>query len=134
MVRRALPAVVLVALSGLLVAAVVDALQVRSDRNQAQATADRLQMALVQLRARLQTSDQIIGSLQREIDSGNQLVDGLRGQIEWDKSHLLDCWTAITLVFPAESIPTSVRTSVGAARSGRSIGHYIENCAIDAVP
>ena len=134
MVRRTLLAAVLLMLSGLLIAAVVVAAHMRSEREREEARVTHLQASIVQLNRRLRISDQIIGSLQREIDAGNKMVDGLRSQIDWDKSHLLDCWTAIARGVPIESIPVSLRSLVGAARSGATLSNFITSCASDAVP
>jgi hypothetical protein len=130
LLRIAVPVAVVV----LLLVTVGETLHMRSERNRAQAMASRLRASVGQLESRLETSDQVIESLHKEIDSGNQIVDGLRGQIEWDKSHLLDCWTAIARGVPIESIPVSLRSLIGAARSGATLSHFITRCASDAVP
>jgi hypothetical protein len=61
-------------------------------------------------------------------------VHALHSQVEWDKSHLLDCWTAITRVMPRSGVPPRERYAIGAARSGRTLGYYIASCGSDAVP
>ena len=62
MVRRTLLAAVLLMLSGLLIAAVVVAAHMRSEREREEARVTHLQASIVQLNRRLRTSDQIIGS------------------------------------------------------------------------
>ena len=134
MARRLLRIAVPVAVVVILLVTVGAMLHMRSERDRAQAMASRLRASVAHLESLLDTSDQVIKSLHKEIDSGNQIVDGLRGQIEWDKSHLLDCWTAIARGAPIESIPVSLRSLVGAARSGATLSHFITSCASDAVP
>jgi PASTA domain len=72
------------------------------------------------------------------------VVRALRGQIDWDKSHLLDCWTALVRLLPRtggpnnlhsilRTIPGELRTSIRSARTGRTLAHYVRNCESDAV-
>ena len=100
-------------LAALLLATLLVTLSIRSERNAAQGEVSQLEGRIAQLEG--------------------QLGD-LRAQIEWDKSHLLDCWTAIVGILPVKSMPKAVRSSVWAARSGESLDHYVTNCATDAVP
>ena len=134
MIGRHFRTAILVVLSGVLTVAAIATIHMRSERDKEHARAMTLEASLSHLRTQLESTNQILGSLQKEIDSGTKLVDGLRGQIDWDKSHLLDCWTAIARGVPMESIPVSLRPLVGAARSGATLGHFITSCASDAVP
>lgn len=72
------------------------------------------------------------------------VIRALRGQIDWDKSHLLDCWTALVRVLPRtggpnslqsilRAIPGELRTSIRSARAGGTLAHYARNCESDAV-
>jgi len=131
---RLLRSALFIVLPGVLIVAAIATIHTRSDRDRERARAKSLEASLRQLRTQLETTNQIVGSLQREVDSGNKLIDGLRGQIDWDKSHLLDCWTAIARGVPMDSIPVSLPSLVGAARSGGTLGHFITSCASDAVP
>jgi hypothetical protein len=68
----------------------------------------------------------------------NGLVQGLGGQVNWDKAHLLDCWTAIVRTLSPAELKQIFRVSnlsgVGTdvATSG-SLGHYVRLCRSDAL-
>jgi len=125
--RRIIATAVGLVLAAVLLAALLVTLRFRSERNAA-----RNQVA--QLEGHLESSHQTQDALQSKVESTSELTDDLHAQIEWDKSHLLDCWTAIVGILPVKSMPKAVRGSIGAARSGESLDHYVMNCATDAVP
>jgi hypothetical protein len=66
------------------------------------------------------------------------VVDGLRGQVDRDKSHLLDRWTALVRVVPSSKMKDVFGRPMGyladAARDGGVLAHYVRRCAADAVP
>jgi hypothetical protein len=75
---------------------------------------------------------------QRLADHRRDVVDGLRDQVDWDKSHLLDCWTALVRVVPSPAMRRIFGGPMGyladAARDGGVLAHYVRRCASDAVP
>jgi len=118
--RRVLGTTIVLAAFGVLVMAMVLALDARSERDAARARVTGLQATITLLR--------------RQIDSATKSIGELHGQVEWDKSHLLDCWTAIVRALPEDTIPADARTSMWAVRSGYPLDHYVSSCASDAVP
>ena len=134
MSRRILRTAIFAAVFLVLIGAAFATLRMRSERNDAKARATRLQAGVALLRSQLKGTHITVDVLNQQIDSRDQTIEGLQGQVGWDKSHLLDCWTAIVRIVPRDSLPPTVRTSVWAARSGESLSHYIYNCATDAVP
>ena len=71
---------------------------------------------------------------QSEFVAASVQVQGLQGQIGWDKSHLLDCWTVIARVVPPATMPDSLEPLRQAARPTGSTAGLITRCASDAVP
>jgi PASTA domain len=67
------------------------------------------------------------------------VVQGLHRQIDWDKSHLLDCWTALVRILDRPRLDAIFGTPnngylIRSAETGRGVAYYVRRCASDAVP
>ena len=138
--RSGTTAAVVVAVLALVASTVVaaEAGRVRDERDEARlALASASQSAMVAAEVLGQTT-QSRSMYKRLSAHRGEVVRGLREQVEWDKSHLLDCWTALVRVIPPRTMHTIFGTPLGylgdAARDGGVLAHYVRRCASDAVP
>ena len=125
--------IVLVSLIGLS----VTAHQAMYERDVARAEVDRVQARVGSL---MTERDAVVAAAQAVADRRRAAVDlvhGLRGQVEWDKDHLLDCWTVIVNTVQRSrllQIFGNLDGLVRAAKEGEPLDHYVRRCAADAVP
>jgi hypothetical protein len=67
-----------------------------------------------------------------------EVLHGWRKQVDWDKAHLLDCWTALVRAVPSPHMRVIFGQPLGylaeAARDGGVLARYVRRCASDAVP
>jgi hypothetical protein len=131
---------VVLILVGTLVASLVTADRLRDERDAARTSLVGVRRQLSSRAADLRFANHLTESYQQSDEQQRVIIRGLRSQIEWDKSHLLDCWTALVRVLPRARLerifPTAEGTwdPVAAARRGGSLRRYIGRCASDAVP
>jgi hypothetical protein len=90
---------------------------------------DTARWALVASNAALSISDRSLESTRKAAERRLEIVRGLRDQVEWDKSHLLDCWTAIVRTLPGRHLRVIFGSPLGyladAARDGGVLAHYV---------
>jgi hypothetical protein len=114
----------------------------RTQRNDALAVVARLQTTVQEDSLRSATLEQQVQSLQGRVDSLQGQVDSLsndvnslNGQVEWDKSHLLDCWVLIQRLAPAGLLSHDLATyPVSSEHTARSTPTLVSRCASDALP
>ena len=132
---RALALVVALALVAL---TVVEVIHLRAERDAARAALARTSTSVLTSNERLGLMTESRARYQRLADHRRDVVDGLRDQVDWDKSHLLDCWTALVRVVPSPTMRRIFGGPLGyladAARDGGVLAHYVRRCAADAVP
>jgi hypothetical protein len=105
-----------------------------SQREAAQDRVERLQLLVTSLQtenAGLMGNNKLA---QSEFASASVEIQGLQGQVGWDKSHLLDCWTVIAREVPPATMPDSLEPLRQAARPTGSTARLITRCVSDAVP
>jgi hypothetical protein len=134
-VGRAIALVVTLALVGL---AVVEVIHLRAERDDARAALAMASSSVLTSNERLDLMTESRARYERLADHRRDVVDGLRDQADWDKSHLLDCWTALVRVVPSPTMKRIFGRPMGyladAARDGGVLTHYVRRCAADAVP
>jgi hypothetical protein len=114
------------------------ALRLATERDAARAAAVELRQRLDRISVTLDISDTLLARYRRLTSRGNETIDALHTQVDWDKSHLLDCWTVIVRTVD----PSRLRDIFGswpaylvrAARDGATVAHFTRRCASDAVP
>jgi len=128
---RAAAICIVVLLVCALVAAAIQVDRLRDER-------DAARFAVVAANESLSTSNDALLLTRKSSSRRLEIVRGLRGQVEWDKSHLLDCWTALVRVVPGTKMKAIFGRPLGylaeAARDGGVLAHYVRRCAADAVP
>jgi hypothetical protein len=141
--RKGVVAVVVLMVLGLIVASGLLLERLRADRDAAQSAANEAQRLVAESSRRLAFAVRVNNSYRRSDGSQREVIQALRSQIRWDKSHLLDCWTAIVEVLARHGGrgrlmdifgPDEVTNLTRSARTGHSLAFYIQRCASDAVP
>jgi hypothetical protein len=132
---RALALLLALALVALAVAEVI---HLRGQRDDARTALARASSSVSTSNERLGLMTESRARYQRLADHRREVVDGLRDQVDWDKSHLLDCWTALVRVVPSPAMRRIFGGPMGyladAARDGGVLAQYVRRCASDAVP
>jgi hypothetical protein len=105
-----------------------------SQQEAAQDRAEHLQVLVTSLQAEEASLSSDIKLDQSEFASASVQIQGLQGQVAWDKSHLLDCWTVIAREVPPATMPDSLEPLRQAARPTGSTAGLITGCASDALP
>jgi hypothetical protein len=110
-------------------------LHFRTQRNDALATVARLRATAQADSRQVVNLEQQLQSSKERVDSLSNDVDGLWRQIDWDKSHLLDCWVLIQRIAPAEILSHDLATNtVPSEHTARSTPNLVNRCASDAIP
>jgi hypothetical protein len=135
---RAVRALALVVALALVALALAELIRLRAERDDARAALASVSSSVLTSKERLDLMTESRARYQRLADHRRDVVDGLRDQVDWDKSHLLDCWTAIVRVVPSPTMRRIFGGPLGyladAARDGGVLAHYVRRCAADAVP
>ena len=135
---RAVRALALVVALALVALAVAELIHVRAERDDARAALASMSTSVLTSKERLDLMTESRARYERLADHRRDVVDGLRDQVDWDKSHLLDCWTALVRVVPSPTMGRIFGAPLGyladAARDGGVLAHYVRRCAADAVP
>jgi hypothetical protein len=112
--------------------------RLRAERDEARAALGAANSSLMVTNARLGVERQLRDRYTRLANHRRDVVGGLRDQVDWDKSHLLDCWTGLVRVVPSGTMTRIFGRPLGylaeAARDGGVVAHYVRRCAADAVP
>lgn len=136
-VRIALAVTVVVLTAGVAIAA-DEVVRLREERDDARVALAGADHSVLTTNERLHVMSESRARNRRLADQRRDVVDGLRDQVDWDKSHLLDCWTALVRVVPPTTMHKIFGRPLGyladAARDGGVLAHYVRRCAADAVP
>jgi hypothetical protein len=114
------------------------AVRVAHERDDARASAVAFRQRLEQNASALRISNTLVSRYRRLTARGEETIRALRTQVDWDKSHLLDCWTVIVRAIDRTHLRDIFGAAPGylihAARVGGTLEHFTRRCASDAVP
>lgn len=117
--------IVVLAASALALGAVASRLA--SERDTTRAQIGRVRSQLVYERGQSAYFSHLVSSL-------DSRLDGMQRQVNWDKAHLLYCWTVVVRTIPRREMIRPARQRRDAALTTGSLGRNTARCATDAAP